>query len=60
MVSKPPKPRSSTAPLEIAHEEAIARLLVPPSPLQQLIEWRGKAVARRSLPPTPPPKPKKR
>jgi hypothetical protein len=61
----PPRPKfpTSTPPayLREAEEEAIARLLVPPTTLEQLAEWRAKAVARRSLaPPSAPPKPKKR
>lgn len=33
---------------EQQEEETMERLLAPPSPLQQLAEWRAKAIARMS------------
>jgi hypothetical protein len=58
--SSPPKRFGSVKLSEVDEEETLQRLLVPPSPLKRLAEWRAKMTAQHSFGPPPPRKPTKR
>ncbi|HTV21803.1 MAG TPA: hypothetical protein VMG12_24105 [Polyangiaceae bacterium] len=54
MSSQFPPKRPSSAPNDKG--DTLSRLLVPPTPLEQLAAWRAKAVASRSVKPRPQPR----